>query len=170
MAKRPEPMAVRLAAKTDKSGGLDACWPWMGTRNKAGYGITGRGGAECKVRILAHRAAKMLELGHEIPAHLQVCHCCDNPPCVNPAHLFLGTNADNVADMMAKGRFNRAATLAASLKGRIACSKLSPERARQIREMYAAGGVSQDDLAAKFSVSQATVHYVVSRQRWKETA
>lgn len=92
-------LADRLWAKVDKSGGPDACWLWTGHRNQKGYGKIG---ADRKT-IGAHRGAWMVTNG-PIPDGLFVLHRCDNPPCCNPAHLFVGTNADNMTDMAQKGR------------------------------------------------------------------
>jgi hypothetical protein len=75
------------------------CWLWTGTRHRQGYGLLTVGGRPLK----AHRASFMLANGHML-TDMRVLHTCDNPPCVNPAHLRLGTQADNVADMVAKGR------------------------------------------------------------------
>lgn len=84
--------------KVDRSGGVDACWLWTGGKNSRGYGQSTFGG----VNWSSHRLAAYLS-GMAIDG-LCVCHRCDNPPCVNPNHLFVGTISDNNKDMMAKGR------------------------------------------------------------------
>ena len=80
-----------------KSGG---CWTWLGAKNNQGYGNFNVGGKFER----AHRIAYCLSIG-EVPAGLFVLHHCDNPSCVNPKHLFLGTQKDNMQDCLKKGRF-----------------------------------------------------------------
>lgn len=88
----------RLSERTDRSAGPSGCWPWTWATSH-GYGrlrVFGR-------PMYAHRLAYLLAHG-PIPVGMLVCHHCDNPPCVNPAHLFLGTDSDNQQDKVAKGR------------------------------------------------------------------
>lgn len=77
----------------------DGCWEWQAHRNPEGYGVIGID----RVPVGAHRVAWELTYG-PIPEGIYVCHHCDNPPCVRPDHLFLGTNSDNIIDAMSKHR------------------------------------------------------------------
>lgn len=101
---RPDPkrrfcsIECRFLSKVRRGASPD-CWAWNGARNSAGYGALNTDAGV----VLAHRLAWALANG-EIPDGMFVCHRCDNPSCTNPSHLFLGTHADNMRDMMEKGR------------------------------------------------------------------
>lgn len=86
-------------SKVDRSGGPNACWPYGGYRNAAGYGRLTRRGRGWNAHRWAYRDAN-----GEFPAELDVLHSCDNPPCCNPSHLRLGNDFDNQRDVIARGR------------------------------------------------------------------
>lgn len=135
-------------AKVDKSGGPDACWIWMGFQKPSGYGAFQFRG---KIRR-THRLAWEFTYGPILPGVL-VCHHCDNRPCCNPRHLFLGTHADNNADAVAKGRH---------------ASRLDWQSVRAIRLRFALGGVTHTDLARQYGVARRTISDVISHACWKE--
>lgn len=91
----------RIMAKVSK-GGPDDCWPWRGLINNKGYGLASLDG-----RVMAAQRAVYMLLVGPIPDDLDACHHCDNPPCVNPGHIFIGTRADNMQDASRKGRLRR---------------------------------------------------------------
>lgn len=94
-------------ADVDRSSGADGCWVWRRGKTPRGYGKVWRNGRH----VYVHRLAYETFVG-PIPEGLGVLHRCDNPPCCNPAHLFIGTDADNAADRVAKGRHPHKVTAA----------------------------------------------------------
>lgn len=144
-------LAERFLAKVDKSG---ECWLWTGCLDKDGYGKF-----RIKKKIFrTHRISYELYV-EPIPDGLYVCHHCDNPSCVNPDHLFVGTSKDNMRDMISKSH-NR--------KGQNnSNAKLTSKQVCEIRERIA-NGEKQITLAKEFGVVQTTVSSIKCRKRWKE--
>ena len=146
----------------------DECWPWTGGLTVNGYGKAQAGWLSGGPTVGAHRVAYALTYG-DIPAGLFVCHRCDNRRCCNPAHLFLGTPADNSADMARKGRAVSGPKLHPELAIRgehIGTAVLSEAQVREIRARNARGE-SQRKLAREFGVAKSTVGRVVRREYWK---
>lgn len=135
----------------------DSCWIWTGTKHSAGYGqIRVRGRQMC-----AHRFAWELHAGTVLLSPLLcVCHTCDNRACVNPDHLFLGTHADNTADMMRKGRgvFCRGE--------RNPRAKLSNNDVLRIRREYQNGSDSQSAIARRYGVDGSVICEIVNGKAW----
>lgn len=147
-------VAERFWSKVGETSDTD-CQPWLSATNAKGYGLV-----HYKRRsTLAHRVAWELTQG-PIPTGLCVLHRCDNPACCNPTHLFLGTNRDNVADRHAKGRNGH---LPGEHHGR---AKLTNAQAHEIRERYAAGGVSLRSLAADYGVHNSRIGRIVKGQAY----
>lgn len=145
-------------AKVDKRG-PDECWEWQGDTYDIGYGRFHR-----KDKVYrTHQFSYQLHNG-PITKGLGVLHKCDNPRCVNPNHLFLGTPADNHADMVSKGR-------RAYMKGdRSHYKKLTSDDVREIRRRYAAGGVTQRQLAAEYGIQSSNICFVVTRKTWQDVS
>jgi hypothetical protein len=130
----------------------NGCWNWGGAKCPQGYGfIKRKDGAQLRT----HRVAYELAFG-PIPKGMFVCHRCDNPSCVRPNHLFLGTQADNMADMVAKGR---AARNAGEHNG---SARLTTEQVERIR----AAEETHDYLSKIFGVSAAAIGLIKRRERW----
>lgn len=143
-------IADRFWARVDKSAGPNACWPWTRGTIPEGYGSFSWLG---KTRT-SHRLVWELTFG-PIPDGTFVCHKCDNPSCCNPSHLFLGTPADNMADMAAKGRGVK-----------LGNAKLTREQARSIRARHASG-TKTATLAREYSVHVCTIHRILNLKSWK---
>lgn len=145
--------AERLAARTIIG---PSCWEIQGCGvGPNGYGQIDLGGGK---RAYTHRLAWELANGRAVPAGLRVLHSCDNPRCVNPAHLSIGTQRDNIRDSIRKGRFN--------CFGR---QKLNADQVREIR-VLAKAGVRQRDLARRFGVAAHTVSGIVNGTAWAHLA
>lgn len=140
-------------------GHRSGCWMWTGARTPQGYGKFGWQNGRS---ILAHRYAFFLATG-TLPADRQICHRCDTPPCVNPAHLFAGTARENAQDAKTKGRLVKPPTHRGETHHK---AKLSYACADAIRAAYAHGGTSQRRLAATFGVSQPVIGKVLRMESW----
>jgi hypothetical protein len=154
------PVEDRFWPHVDK-GTPDECWPWNAGVDLSGYGRIWAA-TESGKPDGSHRVSWRIHNG-PIPAGLFVCHRCDNPPCCNPGHLFLGTNEANMADMVRKGR-------ARSLKGsENRSAKLHESQVRDIRRRYIKGDrfCGQVGLAAEYGVSGTAIADVVHGRTWK---
>lgn len=152
---RAIPAEVRFWNFVDKSGD---CWVWTGGTDKDGYGVFN---ARTKRYTKAHRFVYRLAYG-QIPKGKIICHHCDNPSCVNPEHIYLGTYKTNAQDMARRGRMkkqngtdNHAAVL-------------NWEKVRKIREMWQSGKYTQKAIADYFNVSRGCITGIIYNVNWKE--
>ncbi len=149
----------RFWSKVDKSG---ECWLWTASRKPNGYGQF----TKKPLVFYAHRVAYEATYG-PIPDGLNVCHRCDNPPCVRPDHLFLGTPLDNTRDKIAKGRarYGRGGGGVRHRGEQSPQSKLTETTVRAIRRAYACGA-HQASLAREYGVSARAIAFAVQGITW----
>ena len=134
-----------------------ACWEWTAVKNRDGYGRLRVNGT----MVLAHRLAYAHFIG-EIPAGMVILHRCNNPGCVNPDHLRVGTQGENIAHCIASGR---------RAKGeRNGAAKLTTQEVIRIRTDYASGKIYQWELAEQAGVNQSMVSRIVRREKWTNVA
>ena len=162
-----EKTLARFWSKVDRRG-TDECWPWTAGKT-CGYGVFSP--AHHSQRR-AHRVAFELVNG-QIPDGLFVCHRCNNPPCCNPAHLYIGTHADNMRDRRASGhyavgdahpaRLHPERVARGSGHGR---SKLTEGDVRSLRARYALGGVTYAELGRSFSISGGQASKIIRGNGW----
>jgi len=169
------PIDVRLWRRVDKNGPTfahmdSACWVWTGHVIADGYGHIKRG----KTMVLTHRLSWELTFG-EIKDGLLVLHKCDNPPCCNPLHLFLGTHQENMKDMVIKGRVGKLYGDENSSRKypqnrprgeKTHGAKLTTGKVQEMRSVFDAGGISITGLGALFNMSRAQTGKVVKRESW----
>lgn len=151
-------VAERFWIKVRKS---DGCWEWTANRTRQGYGMF-RVNAE--KHTTAHRVAWELSNGRDAPAGMVVCHTCDNPPCCNPSHLFLGTYQENADDMKRKGR------QAPPQGERCTWRKLTEEdvagiRARFIPRTWGVENGNARALAAEYGISHCYLREIVRGEK-----
>lgn len=158
---RPEHYRRLFWSKVNRTGGPDACWPWLGRLNRDGYG-----------EERAHRRAYGYANG-PIPRDAVVRHTCDNPPCCNPRHLLTGTQADNVADRVARGRSatgerSGAHTKPSSVRrgSRHSQARLTEADVERIRVRLANGEVHRE-IARDYGVARTTVTAIRRAQNWR---
>jgi hypothetical protein len=146
---------ARQAAFWSKVVKTDTCWLWTGRKNKKGYGTIKVDGRSWTT----HRLSYYLETG--VNPALYVLHHCDVRNCVNPAHLYAGTQTDNMRDMLSRGRGNKA-------RGeRVNTAKLTAEQVVAIRAAHAAGGISYVELGRQYGMSDVNISSLVRRLSWK---
>jgi hypothetical protein len=173
------PLETRLADRTAKT---DTCWLWQGAKTPKGYGLISLGSHPTKdypINGYTHRIAFELAYG-PIPDGLLVLHTCDTPLCcrndddgwyeingvLRPrrGHLWIGTSAENTADMIAKGR--QATGSRWQSRGN-ADTRLTEESVREIRRRHALGGVTYGELASAFGVNRKLIGCIIHRKTWK---
>lgn len=152
-----KPLAERFWAKVNKT---EACWLWTGgNKGRTSHGVIQEGRPSRRL-LLAHRVSWEMHNG-PVPEGLMVCHTCDVGACVNPAHLFLGTQADNLHDMDAKGR-----RVAVVQRGEShAMVKLTEQQVVEIRQL-ARMGLNGPQIAARFGVYKNSVYNILNGKTW----
>lgn len=139
---------------------LTGCWLWTAASDQDGYGL---GNMLGKHNIKMHRWS-FETFVRPIPKEFLICHKCDTPACVNPAHLFIGTNSDNQKDSFKKGRKGKHIGARGALNP---IAKLTVKEVGLIREAYASG-VQQWVIAEKYKVTQSTVSNIITNRTWAE--
>lgn len=149
----------RFWSKVDKT---ENCWLWRGAKYRGGYGAFR---IDSNIQTTAHRVAYILTYG-ELPKNLIVCHSCDNRLCVNPSHLFIGTQQDNIDDMFRKGRQAKKELLGHKQVGELNhAAKLTEAIVLEIRELFKLG-FSQADIGRKTGVSRLNIWNIVHHKSW----
>lgn len=140
--------------------GMDTpCWIWIAGKYTNGYGTIQ---TDIKKICLAHRVSWEIEYKSPIPDGFEVCHHCDNPACVRPSHLFLGTHKDNMHDMIKKNRWFHAT------KEKHGKHKLTLEQVQEIRLKYKTTHTTYRKLAHEYGVTHQSIYAILNKKNWRE--
>lgn len=140
----------------------DDCWEWLGVR-RAGYGMFRTVSGPKASKEQASRVSYTLFIG-DIPEGMDVCHHCDNPGCVRPSHLFVGTHTDNMRDAARKGRMG-------TMKGDShPHSKLTVQSASEIKALLTESDLKQEEIASLYGVCKATVSHIATERCWRHVS
>ena len=156
----PERLVERFLSYIDIKDDVSACWLWTAARDRKGYGkYSYPRKADTDKQVAAHRAAYVIASGETIVSTQYVCHECDNPPCCNPAHLYIGNARTNMRDRDQKGRQARGEEQGSSV--------LTREQVTEIRRLYLADTtLSQIRIGKMFGVRSNTIHNILKGTSW----
>lgn len=143
--------------------GPDECWPWTRGKTESGYGAVSLDLGSGRRQYGAHVLVAYLRGGSLPGRGLVVRHVCDNPICCNPAHLVVGTQAENVRDMVVRGRMHRNHARGEALP----FARLTEEQVREIRASYVPHKVGHRRLAKRFGVGKTTIEWVLKGGTWR---
>lgn len=153
------PLAIRLKSYTADP--VTGCWIWTKAKTKRGYGKIQVGNKHTH----AHRVSYEHSRGITLPPEIAVCHRCDNPPCINPAHLFEGSAGDNQRDCLLKGRHTGSRE---NNKGHLhPKAKLTIDQALDVIDARRTGRATEEELAVKYGISTSRIYYIATGRSYK---